>query len=183
MPICSNCGKESNNVRTCPFCFVEYGPPKDATRGSTTARAVPAGAGGRAGKGTTLAGLSPAVRWGLPALIVVFGVWYFAFNGERKIPVGVVMPNMVVSPMSRGEAESVLRRLNATSTIAMRGGAMTVTFPKAIWPEHRDGQLALAQQYARADEIVSGSKRSILFHDPDGTPYAKASEAGVLMVR
>jgi hypothetical protein len=53
-----------------------------------------------------------------------------------------------------------------------------------MFPERREGQLALAQQYARADAIVRGRKRAISFLDPDGSLFARADPAkGVAMTR
>ena len=54
----------------------------------------------------------------------------------------------------------------------------------ATFPERRDGQLALAQQYSRADELVFGKKRAITFLDPNGNKFARAEpEKGVVMTR
>ena len=141
---------------------------------------MPAGARGSHG---TKATLSPVVKWGMPALIVAFGVWYFVFAGERRIPVGVVMPNIVTVPMTQIQAEGLLRRVKETGSVETRGADLAVTFPRAIWPERRDGQLALAQQYARAVEMTEGKKRNIGFYDPAGNLYAKADPTGVMMVR
>ena len=116
-------------------------------------------------------------------MIVAFSVWYFVFTGEQGIPVGVVVPNILAAPMSRTEAEGYMRRVRETGTIEARGGDVAVTFPAASWPERRDGQLALAQQVARADEIIEGRKRTIAFYDPAGKLYARAEAAGVMLVR
>ena len=127
--------------------------------------------------------MSSVITLGMPSLIVALAVWYFLFAGERTIPVGVVMPNFVAAPMSRSQAEAFLSRVKETATIETRSGDVTVRFPGKNWPERRDGQLALAQQFARADETVEGRKRTIAFHDPDGNLYAKADAKGVVLVR
>jgi hypothetical protein len=127
--------------------------------------------------------MSPLVKYGMPALIVVFLLWYFVLGAERKIPTGTVMPDIVAIPMTRIQAEALLERMKDATTAGTGGSDIAVTIPRASWPERRAGQLAVAQQYARADEIVNGRKRTISFFDPGGTLYAKADAAGVVMVR
>jgi hypothetical protein len=197
MPQCQKCGKESNNLRICPFCHNEYvqaeRPSKATPRVSfgVAASALPPGTARssaaipahRPGLRGYIDDLSPVVKWGVPALIVVFGVWYAFFSGERRIPVGVVMPNMVVAPMVPAQAEAFLRRMKATAKVEVRGTEVYVTFPAENFPVHRDGQLGLAQQFARADELVEGHKRVITFSDGAGNVFAKASASGVVMVR
>ncbi len=194
MPVCPKCDKESNNLRMCPFCHAEYLPPGTGRQsvaqrktgatpfaGTATVSSTPAAAGRpNFGKKTTI---SPVTKFGLPVLVVVFCVWYFLFAGERRIPVGVVMPNLVNVPMSREQAEGLLKRTNESASVETRGGDLQVTFRAVIWPEQRAGQLALAQQYTRASELVEGKKRNINFLDPSGVLYAKASAVGVMMVK
>lgn len=174
MPVCDKCGKESHNLRMCPFCFAEYPQPRGGARQST-ASAISGGA--------LALKLSPPVRWALLAVIVLVGAWYALSGRERAIPTGVVVADLVAAPMSRGEAESLLRRVKAEATVADRGGEVTVRFPAALWPERRAGQLAAAQQFARAVQVVEGRKRNISFFDPSGTLYAKATAEGVVMVK
>lgn len=197
MPQCQKCGKTSNNLRICPFCHNEYAqaerPSKATPRVSfgVAASALPPGtprsSGAipvrRPGLRGYLDELSPVVKWGVPGLLVVFAVWYVFFSGERRIPVGVVMPNMVAAPMVPAQADAFLRRMRATAKVSVRGSEVYVTFPAENFPVHRDGQLALAQQFARADELVEGRRRIITFSDGAGEVFAKASPAGVMMVR
>ena len=197
MPQCQKCGKESNNLRICPFCHTEYvqaeRPSKATPRVAfgVAPSAMPAGtprssaaiSAKRAGLRGYIEDLSPVVKWGVPGLLVAFAVWFVFFSGERKIPVGVVMPNMVVAPMVPAQADAFLRRMRETAKVDVRGSEVYVTFPKANFPLRRDGQLALAQQFARADELVQGRKRIITFSDGDGNVFAKASTSGVMMVR
>jgi hypothetical protein len=158
----------------CPFCFAEYPQPRSGARQSTGATVVATASALK---------LSPAVRWSLLGVIVLFGGWYFLAGRERAIPTGVVVADLVAAPVSRGEAEALLRRVKAEATVEERGGELTVSFPPALWPERRAGQLAAAQQYARAVEVVEGRKRNISFFDPSGTLYAKATSEGVVMLK
>jgi hypothetical protein len=66
----------------------------------------------------------------------------------------------------------------------VRNGELTVRVSAGAFPQKREGQLALAQQYSRADEIVEGRKRAINFLDPDGNRFARSDpEKGVAMTR
>ncbi len=185
MPVCPKCEKESNNLRMCPFCHTEYYPPQRGSRQSVaTPRASVASVPASAGRPNfQKKGISPVTKFGMPVLIVGFGVWYFVIAGERRIPVGVVIPNIVNAPMPRMQAEAFLKRINATAKSEVVGDVLVVTFTAAMWPEHREGQIALAQQYARADEIIEGKKRKIDFHDPLGVLTARADLTGVMMVK
>lgn len=171
MPTCIKCGKESHNHRVCPFCFTEY-PAADA--GSHSAK------GARRGLPITI---SPPVKWGLAALIGVVAIAYFVVGRERTIPTGEVVENVIAASMSRGEAEALLRRVQETAKVEMRADGLAVTFPATMWPDQRAGQLAAAQQYARAQEIVDGTRRPISFYNPDGQLYAKSDANGVMMMR
>jgi len=122
----------------------------------------------RAGLRGYIEDLSPVVKWGVPGLLVAFAVWFVFFSGERRIPVGVVMPNIVAAPMVPAQAGAFLRRMRETAKVDVRGGEVYVTFPKVNFPLHRDGQLALAQQFTRADELVEGRRRIITFSDGEG---------------
>ena len=180
MPHCEKCGKESKNLRVCPFCFTPYRTEKGSGGRSASAMArQAAGGGGR----FQFANLSPAVKFGVPVVIVAFIAW-FAFSGrEPGVPVGVVAPDVISAPMSKGMAEAFVRQINASATVDRRGTDITITFQAASWPQRKVGQLALAQQYARAVEIVEGARRNIKFLDPTGAQFAKADAAGVTMLK
>jgi hypothetical protein len=86
--------------------------------------------------------------------------------------------------MSAGQAAAFLQTVNGTAQLEVREGELLVRISAATYPQQRAGQLALAQQYARADEIVRGRKRAIGFLDPGGTIFARADPAkGVMMTR
>ena len=172
----------------CPFCHTEYLPPQRSSRLSVpTPRASMAAvsstpvASGR--PNFQKKGLSPVTKFGMPVLVVGFCVWYFVIAGERRIPVGVVIPNIVNAPMPKNLAEAFLARINATAKVATKDDELIVTFTAAMWPERREGQIALAQQYTRALEVLEGKKRKIGFYDPLGVLTAKADANGVMMVK
>ena len=124
------------------------------------------------------------MRWGVIGLLATLAVVYFFVGRERAIPVGVAIPDLVDRPMSRDEAIALLKRMNGTAQVEERAGELTVRFSAATFPERREGQLALAQEYSRADELVTSRKRAISFLDPGGEPFARADPAkGVMMTR
>ena len=191
--LCPKCGKESNNLRICAFCQTPYptdGSAQAATPSSTRTVASPPASRETPSRGLgvdprkAIARRARAKRWGAIGLLAVFAVGYYVVERERVIPVGVAIPNLIAGPMSPGEATAILRTVNGTAQVEMRDGELTVRIAVATFPERRDGQLALAQQYARADGIVQGRKRAITFLDPDGNRFARADpERGVAMTR
>ena len=199
---CPKCGKESNNLRSCPFCHAEYPAPQ--TRRPTPHagfqvaadhRATPVGSmpgvpgapqappGVVGGVKYAFARQSIAVKAAVAVLLLASAGWYFLAGRERSIPVGVVIPNVIDVPMQPSEAAEIIRQASTTARVEMRGDAVMVTFPTETFPQRRDGQMALVQRYARADEIVNGVKRTINFYDPKNELFAKADGAGVVMTR
>ena len=187
MMLCPKCGKESNNVRVCAFCQTPYpidvADPHGSSR-SPRATASLKAAGLAANPRAVMARLSPTQRWGIIGLLAVVAVGYYFATRERVIPVGVAVPNLIAAPMSPNEAASTLRTVNETAQVDLRNGELTVRISAAAFPQKREGQLALAQQYARADAIVEGRQRPINFLDPDGNRFARSDpEKGVVMTR
>jgi hypothetical protein len=122
-------------------------------------------------------------RWIFIGMLAAGTVGYYFFTRDRVIPVGVPMPNLIAGSMSQIAAENLLKSVGASAQIEERAGEITVHVSAAGFPERRDGQLAWAQQYARADEIVQGKKRIINFSDPGGVRFARADDKGVVMTR
>lgn len=61
---------------------------------------------------------------------------------------------------------------------------MFVSYPAATFPLLEEGQVALAQQFARADEIVEGRKRRIFFYNPSGRIFAQSDGVtGVTVIK
>lgn len=184
--LCPKCGKESHNVRVCAFCQTPYPTDVVDAKGSTrNARTAAMRAAGLAGNPRNIfARLAPAQRWGVIGLLAVVTVGYYFATRERVIPVGVAIPNLIAAPMSPSEAAGTLRTVNETAQVELRNGEVSVRIAAAAFPQKREGQIALAQQYARADEIVEGRKRPINFLDPDGNRFARSDpEKGVVLTR
>jgi len=191
--LCPKCGKESANLRICGYCQTPYPVDRPGQAGlSQSKRAAQAAKAANAAASSGLVGgirsflgrQSRATLWGVMAVIAVLTVVYMRSGGDKEIPVGVVVPNLIATPMSPVEANNTLNSINGAAPADVRGGVLVVRVPTAMWPDRRLGQLALAQQYARADEIVQGRKRAISFLDPDGNQFAKSEpDKGVSMTR
>ena len=186
-------GKESNNLRVSAFCQTPYPtdmPAQAAPPRSTRAVAPPrapkaAPSGSRAGDPRIATERrSSVMRWSAIGLLAALTAGYYIVTRERDVPVGVVMPNLISRPMSSLEATEFLRTINGSAQVEVRGGELIVRVAAATFPERRDGRLALAQQYARADAIVQEHRRKISFLDPDGISFASADpEKGVTLTR
>jgi hypothetical protein len=123
-------------------------------------------------------------RWVFIGVLAVGTVAAYVFTREPVIPTGVVVPDLIPGPMTPLAAAAILKTVNGSAQVEAHGADLTVKIAAATFPERRDGQLALAQQYARADAIVEGRKRAISFLDPQGTVFARANPAtGVSMAR
>jgi len=187
--LCPKCGKESNNRRVCGVCHTPYptasveqtGP----RRGRRTAGSTRASNQDRSGGVIAFLGRqSRAKLWAAVTVLVALTVVYYLRGRDRDIPAGVVMPSMISASMSLTEATNTLNEVNGTAKVEERGGTLTVRIPAAMWPDRRVGQLKLAQEYARADEIVQARKRVIRFLDADGNEFARSDpEKGVSLTR
>ena len=198
--VCAVCDKESNNRRVCPYCFTPY--PADApqsrqstgtTRPSTSMGrqstainkanwsgdqppAAAAGIGGALGQARALFMKQTAlVRFSAVGIAIVLVVWIFT-GGEqqRTFEAGTVPSNIIASPMQRQEAIALLKRTRETALVDMQSDEVFVSYPAATFPILEEGQIALAQQFARADEIVEGRKRRIFFYSPSGRLFAQS---------
>jgi len=191
--LCPKCGKESNNLRVCAFCQTPY--PTDGSARTATPRITRAVASPRTSTATSSSGLaaapriamarrSRAKRWGVIGLLAAFTAGYYFMTRDRAIPVGVAIPNLIAGPMTPLAATGILKTVNDAAPVELRDGELTVRVAAATFPARRDGQLAFAQQYARADEMVQGRKRAISFLDPAGNRFARADpQKGVVMTR
>jgi len=186
--LCPNCGKESTNIRVCAHCQTPY-PTNGGARGAkgyASHRSSGANASGswmRALR-ARIAELPRGTRWAIIGLLAVSTAGYYVMGRERAVPVGVVVPNVIATSMSPTEAAAFLETVNTSAQVAVRGDTLLVRISAATFPQQRKGQLALAQQYTRADELVLGRRRAIHFFDPDGSRFASADPAqGVSMTR
>lgn len=191
--LCPACGKESSNVRVCGFCQTPYptdlpartAAPRQSRATAQVQTSKEVGGGRQPGDPrTAMERRARAIRWGVIGLLAAFTAGYWFMGRERDIPVGVAMPNLIAAPMSPAEAAAFQKTVNAGAHVEDVKGELLVRLTAATLPQRRDGLLALAQQYARADEIVLRRRRPISFLDPDGNSFAMADpEKGVVLTR
>jgi hypothetical protein len=199
--LCSACGKESKNLRVCPYCFTPYpaeGP--SAKRPSSVRQAV--GGGSRAAAGdqpisdaiarvTALgrqgwawyARQTSVVRFALAGILGVLILWW-ATSSEPQFEAGVVQSEIIATPLQRDEALAIIRQTRESAIVDVQQDEVFVSYPASTFPVREEGQLALVQQFTHADEIVEGRKRRIYFYNPNGKLFAQADGArGVMLVR
>jgi hypothetical protein len=190
--ICVACNKESKNLRVCPFCFTPY--PAAAAQKRQTQRVQAAGSPlakfivpakefyGRAR--AWYVRQTPLVRWSSVGIVVVIVIWMFTGPSDPRLAPGVVQSNIIATPLEREEALAIIRQTRETALVDIQADEVFVSYPAATFPVRGEGQLALAQQFARADEIVEGRKRRIFFYNPNGELFAQTDGAqGVVLTR
>lgn len=190
--VCNSCGKESNNLRVCPYCFTPY--PAQAAQKRQTQRINRAGSAPQqliekfkdffSPVRTFAMRQSPIVRWSGAGIIVVLFLWLVTGGGRRKFEVGVVQSAIIATPLQRQEAVALIKQTRETALVDIQADEVFVSYPAATFPVREEGQLALVQQFTQADEIVEGRKRRIFFYNPNGKLFAQADGVvGVVLTR
>ncbi len=204
--ICAVCNKESNNRRVCPYCFTPYPSDAPESRQSTGASRPSTGAskanwsGDRAPSPAAEGGLgvaidrvrelfmrqSPVVRWSVAGIAAVVVVWMTVGGGSgaKTYEGGTVPSNIIATPMQREEAIALVKYTRETALVDTQADEVFVSYPAATFPLLEEGQVALAQQFARADEIVEGRRRRIFFYNPSGRIFAQSDGVtGVTVIK
>jgi hypothetical protein len=190
--VCVSCGKESKNLRVCPFCFTPY--PAQAAQQRQTRRVEAAGslAGQLTSRAKSIYGAgrafamrqTPLVRWSGAGIIIVLILWVATGGGQREFEVGVVQSDIIATPLQRDEAIALIRQTREQALVDIQSDEVFVSYPAATFPVQEAGQLALVQQFTEADEIVEGRKRRIFFYNPNGKLFAQSDGVrGVVLVR
>ncbi|MDH5233636.1 MAG: hypothetical protein OEW77_01675 [Gemmatimonadota bacterium] len=119
---------------------------------------------------------SPIVRWSGLGILVVLVAWYVTTRPGARVtaPPGEVPANIISAPMSREEAIALIKQTRERALVEEQAGEVFVSYAANVFPAQIEGQLALAQQFARADEIVEGRKRRMIFYDPRGRIFARS---------
>lgn len=211
--ICAVCNKESNNRRVCPYCFTPYPADAPESRQSTGTSRQSAGgsrpttgaskvnwSGDRASSPADEGGLggaigeararfmrqTPVVRWSVAGIAAVVVIWMLVGGGsaEKTYEGGSVPSNIIATPMQRDEAIALVKYTRETALVDTQADEVFVSYPAATFPLLEEGQVALAQQFARADEIVEGRRRRIFFYNPSGRIFAQSDGVtGVTVVK
>lgn len=196
--VCAVCNKESNNRRVCPYCFTPYpaeggGQTAKARASTSTGRVSSAGVTPPAGAGLSLGPLaplaawfrqqSPIVRWSSAGIAVVALLWAFSGGGEAAPAAPAPVAAASTGPaMTREEAASLVKHTRETALVEEQNDEITVSYPAATFPVQPEGQVMLAMQFARADEVLVGRKRRIFFHGPSGRMFAQSDAVTGLTV-
>ena len=186
--LCAACNKESNNRRVCPYCFTPYPPEGAHSRQSTSvgrASVSMSAKSARQASGFSLGPLepvrdwftnqSPIVKWSSVGIVVVGLIWLFTGGEDPARPGPATAPAGVEAPaMSREEADAVIKRTRESALVEEQADEVSVSYPAATFPVQPEGQVMLAMQFARADEVVNNRKRRIFFHTPSGRMFAQS---------
>ncbi len=126
---------------------------------------------------------TPLVQFSAAGIALVLVLWW-ATREEPQFEAGVVPSDIIATPMQREEAVALIKHTRGTAIVDIQQDEVFVTYQPQAFPVREDGQLALAQQFARADEIVEGRKRRIFFYNPNGKQFAQADGVrGVILVK
>lgn len=191
--LCATCNRESKNLRVCPYCFTPYPPDaiaaaqRAAQRGGTTgeiAAVVTAAASAGWQRATGWLGRrSVPTRIAVGALALAAILWLLVPGESDDGPV-VLPSDIAATPMQRAEAEALLRQTRQSALVDVQQDEVFVSYPEATFPALEAGRLALAREFATADEIVEGRKRRINFYDPSGRLFAQSDAIeGLRLVR
>ncbi len=199
---CPTCGRDSTNRRVCPHCFTPY-PADDGTpslrrnptplaqpaQGSASMRrnptplSQPSQRGAPSAPPVGIAALSPTVRWTGLGILLVLLVWMFLPNGSAGSRANEQVAAAPARPdMSLIEAQAVLRSTRESALVESQADEVFVSYRAASFPLREEGQLALAQRYAEADQVVEGRRRRIVFYNPNGRVFAQSDPAKGIVV-
>ena len=190
--LCISCGKESKNLRVCPYCFTPYpaqAAQKRQTQRVNRAASLPQRVVEKVKDSyETVHRLAmrqtPIVRWSGAGIIVVLVLWVATGGGRREFEVGVVQSAVIATPLQRQEAIALIKQTRENALVDIQSDEVFVSYPAATFPVREEGQLALVQQFTQADEIIEGRKRRIFFYNPNGKLFAQADGVvGVVLTR
>jgi hypothetical protein len=191
---CTVCDRDSKNRRVCPYCFTPY-PEEGASAKRPSMRQTSSSASNASatsvGGGSFLASIrdvvmsqSPVVRWAGAGIIITLVIWQLTGSGDPEITPGVVQSDIIATPIQYEEAVAIVRNTRESALVDIQQDEVFVSYPAASFPVLEAGQLALAQRFTRADEIVEGRKRRIFFYNPNGKLFAQADGVrGVVVVK
>ena len=176
--LCAVCNKESKNRRVCPYCYTPY-PTEPVTGAGRRAGGRPGQQAGR----RWLPAQSPVVRYSVAGIVLVLFFWW-ATREAPQFETEVVPPQVIATERQRDAARAVITQTRERAVVEIQQDEVFVSYPAAAFPVREAGQLALAQQFTNADEIVEGRKRRLYFYNPQGKLFAQADGVrGVVLVR
>lgn len=197
---CPTCERDSTNRRVCPHCFTPYptdevptAPSRQSTGASQggwpgqsarRARTVDYGSGPFGRVATVVMRQTPLVRWTGLGIIVVLLFWVFSDPAPPPTAPAGTPVAVDAAPMTSAEAQAIIQRTRETALVEMNGDEVFVSYFAATFPVESAAQVTLVRQFVRADEIVTGRRRSIAFYEPNGRVYARADPVnGIALLR
>lgn len=181
--LCTTCNRESKNLRVCPYCFTPYPPEAIAAARRTPHRSGTTGDITPVVKAAATDGWQRASAWMVRqplslriaggTLVLAVLLWLIVPGEQVDRPV-VLPSDITATPMQRAEAEALLRQTRQNALVDVQQDEVFVSYPEATFPALEAGRLALAREFAQADEIVEGRKRRINFYDPSGKLFAQS---------
>jgi hypothetical protein len=123
---------------------------------------------------------TPIVRRLLPVIVALLIFAMIPVDTGEDMGPGVTVPK--VAPSAKAQAESLLAQTASRATIEQSGEELVVTYAITGFPEAPGDQRILAEQFARADALVQGRRRTVYFYTPQGRVFAKSdSVVGVVL--
>ena len=101
---------------------------------------------------------------------------------EDAAPVSVPS-TLVVTPQEREAAKALLDATRQQALVETQGDEVMVSYSAAAFPLTPETQRQLVEAFVRADEVVEGRKRRIVFYNPAGRVFAQADGVAGLTMR
>jgi len=94
-----------------------------------------------------------------------------------------VPSTLTVTPAEREAALALIQSTRAQALVETQADEVMVSYSAAAFPLDPAAQRQLVEAFARADEMVEGRKRRIVFYNPAGRVFAQADGIAGLTMR
>ena len=94
-----------------------------------------------------------------------------------------VPSTLIVTPSEREAALALIQATRAQALVETQADEVLVSYSAAAFPLDSAAQRQLVEAFARADEMVEGRKRRIVFYNPAGRVFAQADGVAGLTMR
>lgn len=94
-----------------------------------------------------------------------------------------VPSTLTVTPSEREAALALIQSTRAQALVETQADEVMVSYSAAAFPLDPAAQRQLVEAFARADEMVEGRKRRIVFYNPAGRVFAQADGIAGLAMR
>jgi hypothetical protein len=100
-----------------------------------------------------------------------------------EAPPRSVPSTLTVTPAEREAAVALIQSTRAQALVETQADEVMVSYSAAAFPLDAAAQRQLVEAFARADEMVEGRKRRIVFYNPAGRVFAQADGIAGLTMR